>query len=504
MLAKTFSSTPHGIDAVVIQIEAARRNTTPRIQITGLPGEIVKESRERVTACLNSLGYEIPSAHVVVHLSPASSRKQGSQFDLPIALCILRAEGFLRETNLAKQAFLGELGLDGRVHRVEGALALIQALDRFPAVDRILIPHENAWEAGLVNSAKVKLVRSLGEVLESLRGNLDLPSPPETSLSWSQEEGLESIDDIIGQSLAKRALEVALAGRHHLMLIGPPGVGKSLIAQAAPDLLPPLTLEAWVEVAKIYGVTSGEAVRSRERPFRSPHHSISASALLGGGSGTVIAGEVTLAHEGILFLDELPEFRRDALEGLREPLQSGTIHLHRIGHHLTLPARFTLIAAMNPCPCGYALTAGSRCRCGNDSLLAYRKRISGPILDRIDLGVILQAPSDQDSLPQKSHDVLKKNIQRAMEKQRARYQGETGVFQNGDAQVARQGGAFGLGAEEQAWLDRLKRAKNLSYRSLHKIQRVARTIADLDAAEQIQLSHLREAWGLRCPTSWER
>jgi magnesium chelatase family protein len=216
-----------------------------------------------------------------------------------------------------------------------------------------------------------------------------------------------------------------------------------------------------------------------------------------------VAGEVTLAHEGILFLDEFPEFRRDALEGLREPLQSGSIDLHRVGQGLRLPARFTLIAAMNPCPCGYSLTVGARCRCGSDGILSYRKRLSGPILDRIDLGVVLQAPSDQDSGPGRTEEEFKLRVRRAIDRQRTRYLGSQKVQQNGEAPIARFSDVFALGSEEQSWFDRLRKSKNLSYRSLHKILRVARTIADLDEEDPIRLPHLREAWGLRCPSPWE-
>jgi magnesium chelatase family protein len=498
MLAKTFSATHQGIHGAVIAIEASRQRSLPQIHITGLPGEIIRESQERVRACLTNLGFEVPSARIVVHLSPASARKQGSQFDLAIALGVLSAEGLLGDLQLGEYAFLGELSLDGRIQRVSGALALVQALDGWKAVKTILVPAANAWESGLLESPKIRLVETLPEVLDFLRGKNDLPrgGPGVPSAEDGPQDA--GLDKVLGQKLAKRALQVALAGNHHLLLIGSPGVGKSLLAQCAPSLLPALERDELIDVVKArHLLPTPESVRWK-RPFRSPHHSISAAALLGGGSGVVVPGEVTLAHHGILFLDEFPEFRRDVIEGLREPLQNGHIHIHRIGQALELPARFTLIAAMNPCPCGYALSSGPRrCICPPTKMAAYRKRVSGPILDRLDLAMVLSSPRKNEWAPSGiGHAEVRESIRAARAIQAERYGGKG---YNGDAVVDFSGEVFRLGEPERRLLDVLYEEAGLNFRSLHKIARVARTVADLAGHAQIQLPDLQEAWGLRCP-----
>ena len=347
----------------------------------------------------------------------------------------------------------------------------------------------------------------LGQVIDFLRGKIDLPR---ADSSIPKEEDLfsgTSLDSVVGQGLAKRALQIALAGRHHLLFVGPPGVGKSMIAGCAPSLLPPLDPDELVEVVKNYNQSHSERMLSLRRPFRSPHHTISSSAFLGGGSGIVVPGEVTLAHAGVLFLDEFPEFCRDVIEGLREPMQTGEIHLHRIGHALTLPARFTLIAAMNPCPCGHSLDPSSRCTCPADKIRAYRKRISGPILDRMDLCVVLGSPRKASYQPASlSHGKLassiRSSIHGALEVQRRRYSGLGKRLQNGDHSVVMGSELFQLEAAEKAWLDRLLDDGRLSFRSAAKIMKVARTIADLAGQEKIGAAHIQEAWGLRCPESY--
>jgi magnesium chelatase family protein len=433
------------------------------------------------------LGYDVPTSRLVIHLSPAQARKHGSQLDLAIAFAALKAEGLLQEKDLSRIAFLGELSLDSRLHGVAGAVALIEALEKDPRVEQILLPTENSWEAALVGSRKARLVGTLADALDFLQRQAPLAEPPALELP-PLPSGPPSLDKVLGQAPAKRALQIALAGQHHLLLVGPPGVGKSLLAQCAPDLLPPLEPTEWAEVIKAQGPASVAPRRSRARPFRSPHHSISGAALLGGGSGIVIPGEVTLAHNGVLFLDEFPEFRKDVIEGLREPLQSGEIHLHRIGQAMVLPARFTLIAAMNPCPCGYALGSAKRCLCSAERLMKYRRKTSGPILDRLDLSVLLCAPK---SLPlgapkDLSHREVTESIARVWRIRRER-------GPNPESEDLR------IGQTEQHWLEHLRQKEELSFRSLHKVQKVARTIADLAGRSEIVLADLQEAWGMRCP-----
>jgi magnesium chelatase family protein len=481
MIAKTFSATHLGLEGTVIEIEAVLQRALPRLHITGLPSDVIRESSERVKACLGGLGFDVPSSRLVIHLSPAQARKHGSQLDLAIAFAALKAEGLLREADISQTACLGELALDGRLHAVGGAIALVEALERDPRIQTILLPRQNGWEASLIGSRKTRLAATIADAIEFVLGRRPLEAPPEFELPPAPE-ARQSLDAVIGQEPAKRALQIALAGHHHLLLVGPPGVGKSLIAQCAPDLLPPLGRFEWADAIKARGTGSTAAIRQRRRPFRSPHHTISGAALLGGGSGTVIPGEVTLSHTGVLFLDEFPEFRLDVIEGLREPLQSGEIHLHRIGSAVSLPARFTLIAAMNPCPCGYALGSARRCLCPPERLAKYRRKTSGPILDRIDLSVLLTTPRAGSPTAGITHATIAESIARVWQLRRER----------GDSLP-------GLGRDEEGWLAELGEREALSLRSLHKLRRVARTIADLEQRGAIAMEDLHEAWGLRCP-----
>ena len=499
MLVKTYSATIQGIDGRVIEVEAGVQNALPAIHITGLPGKVVKESRDRIQACLSGLGYDIPSGRIVVHLSPADAPKIGSQFDLAIAMSILAVEKLLPVDKISSYGFLGELTLDGRVQRVGSALSLVEALEKNTKIQKIFMPEENAHEASLVSSGKVFPVKSLTEVIEYLFERCPLTALEKNPISLPKDLNYPSLDQVIGQNLAKRALEIALAGGHHLLLAGPPGVGKSLIASCAPGLLPNLEDIESGMLAKIANFSVRKKKWNGLRPFRSPHHSISAAALLGGGTGIVNPGEVTLAHGGILFLDEFPEFRRDALEGLREPLQSGEIHIHRTSEALTLPARFILIAAMNPCPCGYSLGGNRLCRCSPERVWNYRKRLSGPILDRMDLMVTLHSPTGEEKkIPELSHQEIKIAIQRACELQKKRY-GEPQMIKN-NAQVLPSSfpDAFYLGKDEKDWFTKNTLQNPVSFRTLHKILKLARTIADLENSPNIQLNHLNEAWGFRC------
>lgn len=503
MVAKTFSATHHGVDGRVVEVEAARESALPQIQITGLPGSIVKESRERVRVSLGGLGFSIPTSRIVVHLLPADAPKQGSQFDLAIAVGVLAAESFAFERDISKTAFIGELTLDGRIKEVYGALALVEALDRLENIERILLPAANGWEGMLSYSRKVRLAERLGEVIGFLKGKCELPCSPQRESVGMETVFDVSLDQVLGQTIAKRSLQIAIAGRHHLLMIGTPGVGKSMLAQCVPSLLPPLTRKERIEVVKNYAHLEDGRLLTERRPFRSPHHTISPAALLGGGSGRVIPGEVTLAHRGVLFLDEFPEFRKDMIEGLREPIQNGTINLHRVGQALSLPARFTLIAAMNPCPCGYAMSQLKRCRCSPDRILSYRKRISGAILDRMDLCAVVNPPSvgelKQNGMSQAG---TKGQIEKALGAQCRRYQSEGMTVLNGDLSGAFCEEAFALDAEEKSWLEGLYERQGLSVRSLQKIVKLARTISDLDGEERISPQSLKEAWSLRCPDSY--
>jgi len=497
MVARTFGSTLCGVDGVIVQIEVARENAVPKILMTGLAGEIVRESRERVRVCLSNLGFDVPKSRILVHLSPADARKQGSQFDLGIALGILCAEECIDARQISHTGFLGELGLDGKVRGIHGALALAQALVNDERLEMVLVPRENGDEVALLRSKKIRLVDHLVGVIEYLEGTreLDVIKVAEDFVADDSTPSRADLDYVVGHPVAKRALQIALAGRHHLLLMGPPGVGKSMLAQCAPSLLPPLCFEELVEVAKNHGSAKTNWLASRHRPFRAPHHSISAAGLLGGGSGIVLPGEVTLAHFGVLFLDEFPEYRRDVLEGLREPMQSGVIHLNRVGHSLSLPARFLLIAAMNPCPCGFAFSTVKRCGCLWDRVAAYRKRISGPILDRFDLGSILSAPSSESHGTWK-HKEFKSSIASAHRRQQERY--GPGCL-NGDLVLDFEREQQKLAPDAQLWFNQVREKGRLSFRALQKLLKVSRTVADLAGENDVRQPHLQEAWSLRCP-----
>lgn len=492
----THSATHCGPNGVVVEIEASLQKSLPAIVITGLPGDVVKESRERIRACLAALGFDVPSSRAVIHLSPATEKKQGSQLDLGVAIALLAEEGVLNSRRrLERCAFIGELSLDGRLRGVRGALALAEALTSAEQVETLVVPTENATEVGLLLSPKIRVASNLPEVIRILESEELIGEPPATPFQ-PRKPNSEALDAVEGQPLAKRALQIALAGRHHLLMMGPPGVGKSLMAHAARQLLPPLEKSELIQLIKHQGYFDAAQTQYGLRPFRSPHHSISPAGLIGGGTGTVACGEVTLAHGGILFLDELPEFRKDALEGLREPMQSGEIHLNRVGARLTLPARFLLVAAMNPCPCGYSLDARRRCTCPPGKPEAYRRKISGPLYDRIDLAVVLGRPTGVVGGERFALKDLLPPIEVAYRMQAQRWGG--GGRYNSDAAVDSKLGAFGVGEEGNLWLDGLCARESVSFRSLHKTLRVARTIADLEGENQIGMPHLLEAWSLRC------
>ena len=500
MLTKTFSATLDGVQGSIVKIESTLLKSLPQIIVTGLPGEVVKESRERVRACLVNSGFDVPNGKVVLHLSPAEIKKQGSHYDLGIAISVLAAEAKIEAKNLHEFGFLGELALDGTLCTVRGMLPLIDVLNQNAAIRKIIIPQGNEFEGALLGGDKICVAKNLWDVLNFISGKMALPSckhlDPPQSLSTKS-----LFEQIKGQSLAKRAMQIALAGKHHLLLVGPPGVGKSMLSTSAGELLPPLPKSDFVDLLKIVSASSidiDHLIRTQSRPFRAPHHSIPANALIGGGSlGRVVPGEISLAHKGLLFLDEFPEFRRDAIEGLREPLQTGKVHLTRVGGNCILPADFTMIAAMNPCPCGMFTPLSNRCRCTPEKKVQYQRKLSSPILDRISVMVQMNSIETltENNDREYSAKIIRESIERVSAIQRDRCRKRN--LRN-ESELNMSEPDFCLDEKSSELIKMWQHKFKISFRRLNQTVRVARTIADLNGQKRISLGDLSEAWRLRC------
>ena len=497
MIAKTYTCSLLGIDAILVEVEVDLASGFPGFSTVGLPDNIVKESKDRVKAAIQNSGYPFPFERITVNLAPASLKKEGAGFDLPIAVGILAALGIVNADKAAKMIFCGELSLDGRVKPVAGCLPMaIQARDS--GYGDIILPAANAQEAAVLNTVSVRPVNHLSEVVEFLNGRSDLPVV-KTDLDsiWNAGPPDElDFEDVKGQEHAKRGLEVAAAGSHNVLMIGPPGSGKTMLAQRLSGILPPLSFDEALETSKIFSVAGmlNNSPLIVKRQFRSPHHSISDAGLVGGGHMPK-PGEVSLAHNGVLFLDEFPEFRRNVLDLLRQPLEDGRVTIARAAIALTYPARFMLIGAMNPCPCGYSGDPVRPCTCPPRSVMKYRSRISGPILDRIDLHI--EVPSvkyEQLRVEGESEKsaAVRERVLLARQIQLKRLPGE-GVYSNSQMKPKHLKKFCQLDAAGQSILDQAVQQLGLSARAYHRILKVARTIADLEAAESIRSVHLLEA-----------
>jgi len=487
-LAVLYSRALAGVDAPLVTVEAHLANGLPSFTIVGLPEAEVKEARDRVRAALQTARFEFPARRITVNLAPADLPKEGGRFDLPIALAILAASGQLPAEELARYEFSGELALTGALRPVRGALAMTCKAARDGRA--FIVPEENAAEAALAADAEIYPARSLLQVCAHFAGGerlvrhvTQLPTMAAGQLDFS---------DVKGQARAKRALEVAAAGGHSVLMSGPPGTGKSMLAARLPGILPDMTDSEALESAAIQslGGSGFRLAHWRQRPFRSPHHTASAVALVGGGSHPR-PGEISLAHHGVLFLDELPEFDRKVLEVLREPLESGRIHISRAANQAEFPARFQLVAAMNPCPCGYLGHPGGKCRCTPEQVARYRAKISGPLLDRIDVQIEVPALPEAEltaAASGESSAAIRARVQAAFALQLAR-QGKPNN-QLGTKEIDRycEADAAGETLLKQA-IGRL----NLSARAYHRILKLARTIADLAGAERVQSAHVAEA-----------
>jgi magnesium chelatase family protein len=498
MLAKVKSGALRGVDAYIVEVEIFLSPGLPAFTTVGLPDAAVKESKDRVRAAVKSSGYLFPGNPVTLNLAPADARKEGTGFDLPVAVAVLAAQGLVPPDLLDKYLLFGELSLDGRLKPTRGILST--ALAAREAELALIIPKENAREAGVVTGIDIYGVETLAQVVDFLAGRENLTPEPPTPVATAAWDTIDDLDfrEVKGQEPVKRALLLAAAGGHNVLMVGPPGAGKTMLAQRLPSVLPPLSFEEALETSKIYSIVGklppGQALVPR-RPFRPPHHTISDAGLIGGGTNPR-PGEVSLAHHGVLFLDELPEFKRSTLEVLRQPLEEGRVTISRAATSLTYPARFMLVAAMNPCPCGFYGDPKRPCTCTPNQINSYRSRISGPLLDRIDLQIQVPAVAFRElsgAADGESSRDLRARVLKARERQAKRFARSARVFANAHMTPKLIKEHCALTDDTRRLLEAAMDRLGLSARAYARILKIARTIADLEGEDRLAPAYVAEA-----------